>query len=100
MDELNQFKVEKNEEIEIDLLELFHVFMAKIWVIILCVIIFAGVTFAGTKLLIQSELFFKYKDGYEKSNKGELSIKLQNVSSHPVSNKIDISSRAKDVKYK
>lgn len=52
MEELNQFNMEKNEEIEIDLLELLRVFMAKIWVIILCVAIFGGVSFVGTKLIV------------------------------------------------
>ena len=52
MEELNQFNMEKNEEIEIDLLELLRVFMAKIWIIILCVAIFGGASFVGTKLIV------------------------------------------------
>lgn len=42
----------QNDEMEIDLLELFHVVMRKLWVIILCGIIGVVVAFSGTKLLI------------------------------------------------
>lgn len=52
MDELKQLEVEKNDEIEIDLIELLQVFMSKLWIIILCMVIFGGSVFAGTKLLI------------------------------------------------
>ena len=52
MEELNQFNMEKNEEIEIDLLELLRVLIGKMWIIILCVVIFGATTFAGTKLVV------------------------------------------------
>jgi len=47
-----QLETEKKDEIEIDLIELLHVFLDKLWVIILCVVIFGGSAFAGTKMLI------------------------------------------------
>lgn len=52
MDELKQLETEKNDEIEIDLIELLHVFLNKLWIIILCIVIFGGSAFAGTKMLI------------------------------------------------
>lgn len=52
MDELKQLETEKNDEIEIDLIELLHVFMSKIWIIILCIAIFGGSALIGTKTLI------------------------------------------------
>jgi len=52
MEELMQLETEKKDEIEIDLIELLHVFLDKLWVIILCVVIFGGSAFAGTKMLI------------------------------------------------
>ena len=42
----------KSDEIEIDLLELFHVLLKKIWVIFLCLIIGAVSTGIFTKLFI------------------------------------------------
>ena len=52
MDELKQLEAEKNDEIEIDLIELLHVFLDKVWIIILCVVILGGSAFAGTKMFI------------------------------------------------
>ena len=42
----------QNDEMEIDLLELFYVLMNKLWTIILCGVVGAVVAFSGTKLLI------------------------------------------------
>ena len=42
----------QNDEMEIDLLELFYVLMNKLWIIILCGVVGAVVAFSGTKLLI------------------------------------------------
>ncbi len=42
----------QNDEMEIDLLELFYVLMKKLWIIILCGVVGAVVAFSGTKLLI------------------------------------------------
>lgn len=42
----------QNDQVEIDLLELFHVLMRKLWVLVLCGIAGLAVAFAGTKLLI------------------------------------------------
>lgn len=41
-----------NEEIEIDLLEIAHVLLRKLWVIVLCLVVGAVAAFGGTKLLI------------------------------------------------
>ncbi len=40
------------EEMEIDLLELFHVMMQKLWLILLLLVLGAGLAFGATKLLI------------------------------------------------
>lgn len=42
----------KDDEIEIDLLELFHVLLKNAWALILCMILGASVAYGGTKLLI------------------------------------------------
>lgn len=42
----------KDDEIEIDLMEIFRLLVRKLWLIILCVVVGAGGTFAVTKLLI------------------------------------------------
>lgn len=42
----------KDDEIEIDLMELFHVLLKNAWVLILCLVLGAAVTFGGTKLFI------------------------------------------------
>lgn len=52
MDELKQLETEVSDEIEIDLMELIHVFINKMWIIILCTVILGGTVFAGTKLFI------------------------------------------------
>lgn len=41
-----------NDELEIDLLEIAHVLLRKLWVIVLCLVIGAAAAFGGTKLLI------------------------------------------------
>ena len=42
----------KDEEIEIDLMELFHVLLKNVWVLIICLVLGAAVAFGGTKLFI------------------------------------------------
>lgn len=42
----------KDDEIEIDLMELFHVLLKNVWVLILCLVLGAAVAFGGTKLFI------------------------------------------------
>lgn len=52
MDELKQLEAVKDDEIEIDLGEIFHLLFQKLWIIILCFIIGGGLAFGGTKMLI------------------------------------------------
>ena len=49
---MNPQKVQPDDEMEIDLLELFQVLLQKAWAIILCMVIGAGLAFAGTKMLL------------------------------------------------
>lgn len=42
----------KDDEIEIDLMELFHVLLKNAWILILCLVLGAAVAFGGTKLFI------------------------------------------------
>ena len=42
----------KDDEVEIDLLELFHVLIKNAWALILCMILGASVAYGGTKLLV------------------------------------------------
>ncbi len=42
----------KDDEIEIDLMELFHVLVKNAWALILCLVLGAAVAFGGTKLFI------------------------------------------------
>lgn len=55
MDELKQMEMQRDDEIEIDLGELFHVLLGKLWILILCFIVGGGLAFAGTKFLITPE---------------------------------------------
>ena len=52
MSELKQLEMQKDDEMEIDLGEIFHLLMNKLWIIVLCFIIVATLAFGGTKLLI------------------------------------------------
>lgn len=52
MDELKQMDVQRDDEIEIDLREIFTILFHKLWIIILCFVIGAGLAFGGTKFLI------------------------------------------------
>ena len=52
MSELKQLEMQKDDEMEIDLGEIFHLLMNKLWIIVLCFIIGAILAFGGTKLLI------------------------------------------------
>lgn len=49
---MNPQKVQPDDEMEIDLLELFQVLLQKAWAIILCMVIGAGLAFGGTKMLL------------------------------------------------
>ena len=52
MSELKQLEMQKDDERENDLGEIFHLLMNKLWIIVLCFIIGATLAFGGTKLLI------------------------------------------------
>lgn len=52
MNELKQLEAQRDDEIEIDLGEIFHLLLNKIWVIILCFIVGGVIGFAGTKILV------------------------------------------------
>ena len=52
MSELKQLEMQKDDEMEIDLGEIFHLLMNKLWIIVLCFILGATLAFGGTKLLI------------------------------------------------
>ena len=52
MDELKRLKAQRDDEIEIDLGEIFHLLLSKLWILILCFIVGGVVAFGGTKLLI------------------------------------------------
>lgn len=52
MDELRQMDAKRDEEIEIDLRELFQLLLSKLWIIILCFAIGAVLAFGGTKLFV------------------------------------------------
>lgn len=49
---MNPQKVQPDDEMEIDLLELFQVLLQKAWAIILCMVIGAGLAFGGTEMLL------------------------------------------------
>ena len=52
MNELKQLETQRDDEIEIDLGEIFHLLLNKLWVIILCFIVGGVIGFAGTKILV------------------------------------------------
>lgn len=52
MNELKQLEAQRDDEIEIDLGEIFHLLLNKLWVIILCFIVGGVIGFAGTKILV------------------------------------------------
>ena len=56
MNELKQLEAQRDDEIEIDLGEIFHLLLNKLWVIILCFIVGGVIGFAGTKTLPDSEV--------------------------------------------
>ena len=73
MSELKQLEMQKDDEMEIDLGEIFHLLMNKLWIIVLCFIIGATLAFGGTKLLINDlylntnnkcDIPCRYSDGY------------------------------------
>ena len=47
MSELKQLEMQKDDEMEIDLGEIFHLLMNKLWIIVLCFIIGATLAFGG-----------------------------------------------------
>ena len=49
---MNPQKVQPDDEMEIDLLELFQVLLQKAWAIILCMVIGSGLALGGTKMLL------------------------------------------------
>ena len=53
MENYKEFETHNNDEIEIDLTELIKLLFQKMWIIILCFIIFGAAAFAGTKLLMK-----------------------------------------------
>ena len=52
MEELKRLNTPNDDEMEIDLLEIFHLLLQKAWLIILCFMIGGGLAFGGTKLLV------------------------------------------------
>lgn len=52
MDELKQLEAQREDEMEIDLGEIFHLLLNKLWVLILCFIVGAVIAFGGTKMLV------------------------------------------------
>ena len=52
MNELKQLEAQRDDEIEIDLGEIFHLLLNKLWVIILCFIVGGVIAFSGTKLFL------------------------------------------------
>ena len=52
MNELKQLEAQRDDEIEIDLGEIFHLLLNKLWVIILCFIVGGVIAFSGKKLLL------------------------------------------------
>ena len=52
MNELKQLEAQRDDEIEIDLGEIFHLLLNKLWVIILCFLVGGVIGFAGTKILV------------------------------------------------
>ena len=52
MNELKQLEAQRDDEIEIDLGEIFHLLLNKLWVIILCFIVGGVIAFGGTKLFL------------------------------------------------
>ena len=52
MNELKQLEAQRDDEIEIDLGEIFHLLLNKLWVIILCFNVGGVIAFSGTKLFL------------------------------------------------
>lgn len=52
MENYKEFETHNNDEIEIDLTELIKLMFQKIWIIILCFVVFGAIAFAGTKFLM------------------------------------------------
>ena len=57
MDEIKQIEAKHDDEIEIDLGELFHLLLQKMWIIILCLIVGAALAFGGTKFVVTPSVF-------------------------------------------
>ena len=52
MEELKQLGTQREDEVEIDLGEIFHLMLSKLWLLILCFIVGATLAFGGTKFLV------------------------------------------------
>lgn len=52
MDTMKQTDTLQEEEMEIDLMEIFHLILQKAWIVILCLALGAGISFGWTKLMI------------------------------------------------
>lgn len=55
MDTMKQTDNWQEEEMEIDLMEIFHLILQKAWIVILCLVLGAGISFGWTKLMITPE---------------------------------------------
>ena len=72
MSELKQLEMQKDDKMEIDLGEIFHLLMNKLWIIVLCFIIGATLAFGGTKLLITPKFRFLNDLYLNKNNKCDI----------------------------
>ncbi len=73
MNELKQLEMQKDDEIEIDLGEIFHLLLNKLWIIILCFIVGATLAFGGTKTADHTEILRFLNDLYlNKDNKRDI----------------------------
>ena len=52
MEELKQLGTQREDEVEIDLGEIFHLMLSKLWLLLLCFIVGATLAFGGTKFLV------------------------------------------------
>ena len=74
MNELKQLETQRDDEMEIDLGEIFHLLLNKLWVIILCFIV-GGATlgFGGTKIAGHTEVLSFIDDlHFNKDNKRDI----------------------------
>ena len=55
MEELKQLGTQREDEVEIDLGEIFHLMLSLLWPLILCFIVVVTLAFGGTKLLVTTK---------------------------------------------